>query len=166
VACLSDAPLRHLAGPSLGAALTPVREAWLGLGPRCRGYTPGCYTADFGRLPPTARLLRAWRATLAACLRVPALEQPAPVQPLRLLLVDRPEQESRWAGGPAEPRAAKGSPGGMGWVWEERGGVVCCGGGGRCLLSSQPPLELRMHSSARLQHAVLRCPGTSPTCER
>lgn len=146
VACLSDAPLCHLAGPSLAKALTPVRQACLGLGPRCAGYIPGCYTNEYGPLPPNERLLRMWRRSLSACLQLPAMEQPAPVQPLRLLLVDRQEQESRCGGGPPSsfPTQREAS----------------------LLLSCSSPTSAHVPVPARVLDPSPALPGISPTWRR
>ncbi|KAL4443997.1 hypothetical protein ABPG75_011734 [Micractinium tetrahymenae] len=64
LSCLSSAPLRHLSGSALRGAgpaghgqVTLVKEAWVGLGPRCRGIVDGCYEASSGRAPPTPALL-------------------------------------------------------------------------------------------------------------
>ena len=75
-----------------------VRQAWLGLGPRCRGFTVRCYTPDSGRLPPTPELTSTWRTIAAQCLGVDA-QAAAPLVPLQLLVVDREYDSTRWAAG-------------------------------------------------------------------
>lgn len=101
LACLSDQPLHHIGGAALAGTqrqrrLVHVQTAWVGLGPRCRGIVPGCYTPGSGRLPPTPRLVTALRTALAQCLRFdPAAA--APLHPLRVLVVDRAFESSRCA---------------------------------------------------------------------
>lgn len=69
--------------------LTLVRTAWLGLGPRCRS----CMLYP-DRLPPTPELTASHRSLLAQCLGTRA-EAAAPLQPLRLLVVDRQYESGR-----------------------------------------------------------------------
>ncbi|PSC69724.1 CAZy families GT61 [Micractinium conductrix] len=93
-ACLSAHPLRHINGTALRPTLVHVRQAWLGLGPRCRGFTVRCYTPDSGRLPPTPELTSTWRTIAAQCLGVDA-QAAAPLVPLQLLVVDREYDSTR-----------------------------------------------------------------------
>lgn len=98
LACLSDRPLLHLNGSRLAAGgLARVRAGWMGLGPRCRGIPDGCYAQGSGRLPPTPQLVAGFRRLLGRCLGFPE-GAAAPLQPLRVMVVDRPYAGSRWAG--------------------------------------------------------------------
>ena len=87
-------PLPPLFSPSR-SRLTLVRTGWLGLGPRCRGMPPGCYKQGSGRLPPTPRLMGAWRSTVSKCMGVDP-DVPAALEPLQLLVVDRLYDSGRW----------------------------------------------------------------------
>lgn len=89
VACLSDRPLHHINGTALRGQLSRVNTAWVGLGPRCRGKPAGCYEPGSGHLPPTPRLTAAWRTLVNRCFGQDPGRH-APLEPLQLLVVDRP----------------------------------------------------------------------------
>ncbi|EFN59144.1 hypothetical protein CHLNCDRAFT_137972 [Chlorella variabilis] len=92
--CLSAKPLLHINGSSLRGQLARVEEAWMGLGPRCRGIPAGCYVPGSGRLPPTPQLTASLRLILAQCLGA-RLDAPAPLRPVQVLVIDRPYTSNR-----------------------------------------------------------------------
>lgn len=133
--CLSAKPLLHINGSSLRGQLARVEEAWMGLGPRCRGIPAGCYVPGSGRLPPTPQLTASLRLILAQCLGA-RLDAPAPLRPVQVLVIDRPYTSNRQVAvtgvgrvGPCPDRLvgpqSAALPAGLGCAPEHIGGSHC-----------------------------------------
>ncbi|PSC75048.1 coiled-coil domain-containing 97 isoform A [Micractinium conductrix] len=89
--CVSAHPLRHINGSAWAGSVVHVGTAWMGVGPRCRSHRGVCHDPQArGKLPPTLELLAAWRETLGQCMSLPPASAAAPLDPARILLVDRP----------------------------------------------------------------------------
>ncbi|KAL4451173.1 hypothetical protein ABPG77_009245 [Micractinium sp. CCAP 211/92] len=95
LACLSDKPLRHLAGSFLKGRLTLVETAWVGLSARCRGMQPfDCYAPQGSLAQISSAQMAAWRSTAEQCFGFQGTTA-ASLRPVRLLLVDRLYESGR-----------------------------------------------------------------------